>query len=496
MAVTDAYRAPSCSDDRTRGPVATHVEHAPRLPRPTSIVIGVVVMLLVVLLGTMRRRAAAGPRAPTRASHRQAPNRRPRRATPRPRRPAIPTPSGPTILGSTVRFHGRGYGHGVGLSQNGAKGRAIAGEDAATILAHYYQGATLGSIPTTTRIRVRVLYRWRATPTVPLLVFGRRAAWTIDGVAATFPADASLRVVAADHRRDDDLADPGDLGRRGRAAQGTQAEPVRRPRRDRHDPPPGLVETGHLRRIPRPAPDQDGLDRAARDRRQRPAARDVRARRRPGRDGCDLADRRARGADHRRALIRRASPAARRVLLRHRRHGGGPGLSRSEGREGDHQRHRADDGRRRPAQRLVDRQYPLPLDRGRGDREQRERLHLGDGRQGRRRRQLPPRVERSSAGRDRLRCRLAVRHLVDPDVHRRAAVGLVRRRRADQGRDADRARPPQHAACRAGSSASGSSAPAGRRRCPARSSDPSSMPGRPSTDPMLRSTLFGLAPIP
>ena len=81
------------------------------------------------------------------------------------------------------------------MSQNGAKGRAIAGEDAATILAHYYQGATLGSIPTTTRIRVRVLYRWRATPTVPLLVFGRRAAWTIDGVAATFPADASLRVV-------------------------------------------------------------------------------------------------------------------------------------------------------------------------------------------------------------------------------------------------------------------------------------------------------------
>jgi SpoIID/LytB domain protein len=81
------------------------------------------------------------------------------------------------------------------MSQYGARGRALAGEAAATILAHYYRGAKLGTIPTSTRIRVRVLYRFRARPSRPLVIFGRRAPWTIDRVAATFPPDAVLRVI-------------------------------------------------------------------------------------------------------------------------------------------------------------------------------------------------------------------------------------------------------------------------------------------------------------
>ena len=140
-------------------------------PDRVSIVIGLVVFLFVALLG-----GAAGPRTVLGADGTE------------------PTPTGPTVLGPTVTFFGRGYGHGVGMSQYGAKGRALAGQDATTILAHYYQGATLGTIPTATRIRVRILYRWAAAPTRPLVVFGRRAPWTIDGVAATFPADAVLRV--------------------------------------------------------------------------------------------------------------------------------------------------------------------------------------------------------------------------------------------------------------------------------------------------------------
>ena len=67
-----------------------------------------------------------------------------------------PTPSpSPTpliakvyTLPSTVTFYGRGYGHGVGLSQYGARGRAAAGQGYAAILAHYFQGATLGPWPT------------------------------------------------------------------------------------------------------------------------------------------------------------------------------------------------------------------------------------------------------------------------------------------------------------------------------------------------------------
>ena len=54
-------------------------------------------------------------------------------------RSAAHAAAGPTVLGATVTFYGRGYGHGVGMSQYGARGRALAGEDAAAILAHYYQ---------------------------------------------------------------------------------------------------------------------------------------------------------------------------------------------------------------------------------------------------------------------------------------------------------------------------------------------------------------------
>jgi stage II sporulation protein D len=98
-------------------------------------------------------------------------------------------------LRSTVTFFGRGYGHGVGMSQYGARGRALAGQSAATILAHYYRGTTLGSIPATTSIRVRVLSGWTATPAAPLLVYGRLAAWTVDGIAGSFPMDAALRLI-------------------------------------------------------------------------------------------------------------------------------------------------------------------------------------------------------------------------------------------------------------------------------------------------------------
>jgi stage II sporulation protein D len=102
--------------------------------------------------------------------------------------------AGPTSLGETVTFHGRGYGHGVGMSQYGARGRAQAGEDAATILGHYYQGAILAPIDPATRIRVLVLSKWTATADRPLLVYGRLSSWSIDGITADLPADASLRL--------------------------------------------------------------------------------------------------------------------------------------------------------------------------------------------------------------------------------------------------------------------------------------------------------------
>jgi stage II sporulation protein D len=43
-------------------------------------------------------------------------------------------------------LHGGGYGHGVGMCQSGAIGRARAGQDFRTILQTYYPGTTVGTL--------------------------------------------------------------------------------------------------------------------------------------------------------------------------------------------------------------------------------------------------------------------------------------------------------------------------------------------------------------
>lgn len=50
------------------------------------------------------------------------------------------------VDGETARFAGRGFGHGVGMSQWGAKGMAERGYTAETILEYYYPGTTLGAL--------------------------------------------------------------------------------------------------------------------------------------------------------------------------------------------------------------------------------------------------------------------------------------------------------------------------------------------------------------
>jgi stage II sporulation protein D len=104
-----------------------------------------------------------------------------------------PWETSPTTLGDEITFYGRGYGHGVGMSQYGAYGRAAAGQSAATILAHYYPGTTAATMANST-IRVLVLQSFAATSTRPLRIYGRGGSWSIDGVNATFPADAQLQM--------------------------------------------------------------------------------------------------------------------------------------------------------------------------------------------------------------------------------------------------------------------------------------------------------------
>src|SRR5262249_35165033 len=93
--------------------------------------------------------------------------------------PPTAPPSGPTVLGDSVTFYGRGYGHGVGLSQYGAEGRAADGQLAGEILAHYYRGTTLGTMGNP-QIRVLVLQSFAASASNPVVAFGRGGTWTID----------------------------------------------------------------------------------------------------------------------------------------------------------------------------------------------------------------------------------------------------------------------------------------------------------------------------
>src|SRR4029079_3584878 len=90
-------------------------------------------------------------------------------------------------------FYGRGYGHGVGLSQYGARGRAAAGQGYGGNLAHYFQGTTLGTVANS-QIRVLVLDNFAASSTHPLTIYGRTGTFTIDGISKTFPKDARVRI--------------------------------------------------------------------------------------------------------------------------------------------------------------------------------------------------------------------------------------------------------------------------------------------------------------
>lgn len=97
-----------------------------------------------------------------------------------------------TPLPATITFYGRGYGHGVGMSQYGAHGRALAGQLAPAILAHYYAGTTLGTRDPATIVRVLILTGFAATTAAPVTIVGLGRPWTIDGISGSFPAKGKV----------------------------------------------------------------------------------------------------------------------------------------------------------------------------------------------------------------------------------------------------------------------------------------------------------------
>ncbi len=108
--------------------------------------------------------------------------------------PTISWPTTVTTLGASVRFYGRGYGHGVGLNQYGARGRALDGQTADQILAAYFAGTTPSSTDPGRNVRVLLMTGYPAASRAPLRVYGRGGPWRISSVSGTFPADAQARL--------------------------------------------------------------------------------------------------------------------------------------------------------------------------------------------------------------------------------------------------------------------------------------------------------------
>lgn len=104
-----------------------------------------------------------------------------------------------TATAADVVIDGRGWGHGVGLSQYGAYGFALReGRDHRFILAHYYTGSDLGTAPAT-RMRVR-LKRARAPKLsgATRAISGRRRVRLRDDRGYRFRALNGARVAVID----------------------------------------------------------------------------------------------------------------------------------------------------------------------------------------------------------------------------------------------------------------------------------------------------------
>ena len=204
-----------------------------------------------------------------------------------------------------MTFYGRGHGHGVGLSQYGARGRAGAGQGYAAILAHYFQGTTLGTVANS-QIRILVLNDFAASSTRPLTIYGRTGTFTIDGISKTFPKDARVRIYPTTSSGTTwkvvVTSAGGTTLHSGSIAKSFRIRPAQTSTRLQLYSKPSSYDRyrGVFRIVA--STKVDVINELP--------ARDLSARRRPGRDAVALARRGAEGTDGRRAVVRRAPAAA------------------------------------------------------------------------------------------------------------------------------------------------------------------------------------------
>ena len=68
----------------------------------------------------------------------------------------LPNAANAETVPATFAFQGSGYGHGVGMSQIGARAKALAGESATTILQYYYTGTIVETVTDTQILRINL----------------------------------------------------------------------------------------------------------------------------------------------------------------------------------------------------------------------------------------------------------------------------------------------------------------------------------------------------
>jgi SpoIID/LytB domain protein len=129
----------------------------------------------------------------------------------------------------TLVIQGAGYGHGVGMSQEGALGYAQHGYGYAAILAHYYTGTALGSVPASTTVRMLLNGKVRRLPLETYVqgVVGAEmpASWPLAALEAQ--AVASRTYAITDHAggsRFDVYSDTRSQAYLGKKAETTQTE--------------------------------------------------------------------------------------------------------------------------------------------------------------------------------------------------------------------------------------------------------------------------------
>jgi len=68
----------------------------------------------------------------------------------------LPNAANAETIPATFAFQGSGYGHGVGMSQIGARAKALAGESATAILQYYYTGTIVETVTDTQILRINL----------------------------------------------------------------------------------------------------------------------------------------------------------------------------------------------------------------------------------------------------------------------------------------------------------------------------------------------------